>query len=156
MNSNKRGFTLLELLTVIGMIGLIAGALTAAMASSQERARIQKAQADVKSVTQAVLGYENLAKNHELPTMDKRDVDKSSIGFLLGKGGTSEYGMEIPVLLMASLTSGGKMIDPWGTPYRISIRKGKVSISAGGTATGSMSTGFVVPNFYHLTKEERE
>lgn len=155
MNSIKRGFTLLELLTVIAMIGLIAGALTAAMASSQERARIQKATADVQSITQAILGYENLAKNHELPTMKDRDCDSSSLAFLLGHGGTSEYNTQIPVLLMASLTAGGKMLDPWGTPYKITIRKGKVSISAT-TATGSMSTGYALPNFYRLSKKERE
>ena len=54
-----RGFTLVELLVVIGMIAILIAALTTSMAAAQERARIQKATSDVKVISQAILAYEN-------------------------------------------------------------------------------------------------
>jgi len=156
MNSTKRGFTLLELLTVVGMIVLIMGSMTAAVSGAHERARVQKAQADVKSITQAVLGYENHAKNYTLPTMTDEEISKSSkVGFLFGNGPASETGEKVPVILQASLSQDGVMRDPWGTPYKISIRVGQVSIKEN-VGTRSMKTNYVVPNFNRLTKEERE
>lgn len=149
----KRGFTLVELMVVVAMIALIMGALTTAVRGASERSRIQKATAEVRAITQAVLSYENYAKDHELPEQSSyTKVNASSVGFLLGKGGQSDTGNDIPVLLMAALTSGGEMRDPWGTPYEIKILKGNIS----SPSVANIRTGLMVPNFNHLTKEERQ
>ena len=155
--SMRRGFTLVELLVVIAMIAVISAAFTTAVGGAQERAKIQKALSEVKIVTQAVLAYENYDQGggrHELPIRTGQDVDKSSIGFILGNGGDAESGGKIPVLLMAALTSGGKMIDPWGTPYRIRIKKSSLSYKPRAT-TGSLKSGFFLPNIYRLAEGER-
>ena len=92
MTLSKRGFTLVELLVVIAMIAVISAAFTTAVGGAQERAKIQKALGEVKVVTQAVLAYENYDQGggrHELPLLNKQDVNKSSIGFILGAGGGS-------------------------------------------------------------------
>lgn len=157
MTLSKRGFTLVELLVVIAMIAVISAAFTTAVGGAQERAKIQKALGEVKVVTQAVLAYENYDQGggrHELPLLNKQDVNKSSIGFILGAGGDAESGGKIPVLLMASLTSGGNMIDPWGTPYRITIKRDALSYKPRAT-TGSLQSGFFLPNWYRLSKGER-
>ena len=83
MYSIKRGFTLVELLVVVGMIAVILGALTTSVQSARMRARVQKATSEVKIVSQAVLAYENF--RGELPTMTDADCNRSSLGFLLGR-----------------------------------------------------------------------
>lgn len=154
MISIRRGFTLIELLVVVAMIAIILGAITTSITSAQQRARIEKARSEVKAVSQAILAYENYAKGHELQPMENRDADSSSLGFLLGSGGTSETGGDIPVLLMASLAAGGAMRDPWGTPYKVTIRQGTVHVVIG-AANGAMYTGCHLPNLYRLSEEER-
>ena len=153
----RRGFTLVELLVVVAMIAIIAGALSTAVAGAMERARIQKAQSEVKVITQAILAYENYDRGggkRDLPKLQKQDADKGSIGFILGDGGDAESGGKIPVMLMAALTSGGKMLDPWGTPYRVTIKENAFSIKPG-AATGSLKAGFFLPNWYRVGKGER-
>ena len=138
MTLNK-GFTLIELLVVVAMIAVILGALTTSVSSARQRAKIQKATSDVKVISQAILAYENWSRggNFELEPMEKRDADKGSLGFLLGQ---------------EAAESGGKMVDPWGTPYKVTIRQGTISAAQG----VSLQTGYFLPNFYRVTPEERQ
>ncbi len=155
MTSNKKGFTLIELLVVVGMIGIIMGAMTTSVTASQQRARIQKATAEVKIISQAILSYENYARGgkFELEELNDVDADASSLGFLLGRE-TAESGGRI-TLLMASLASGGAMRDPWGTPYKIRIKAGSADVRID-SANSTLSTGYYLPNFYRLSAEERK
>ncbi len=154
----KKAFTLVELLVVVGMIAILMGAMTTAVNKARERARIQKATSDVKVISQAILAYE-IWNGDKLPTMGSRgsaaggvEANESSLGFLIGKGnaqgvaGGSGSG-ELPVLLMAQLRSGGAIVDPWGTPYRVTIAESSASIRLK-TVTGSLQTGYWLPNFY--------
>lgn len=156
MTSTRKGFTLVELMVVLGMIAIIMGALTTSVAGARERASVQKATVETRAVAQAILGYENWNQSggFELPTLTKAEVGKSSLGFLLGEGGNSSGGEKIPVLLMAALSSGGVMKDPWGEPYLVTIRETSVSPVVK-TATGTMQSGFYLPNFYRLAEGER-
>ncbi len=154
----RKGFTLIELLVVVGMIAVILGALTTSVSKAQERARIQKATSDVKVISQAILAYENYNRsgdNYKLPTLEKQDADSSSLGFLLGNGGSAESGGEIPVLLMASLHGQGKILDPWGHPYKVTIREGGGSSMGGKAKFSSTQINYSLPNFYRLGKGER-
>lgn len=157
MISTKRAFTLVELMVVVAMIALISGAMVTSVAAARERARVQKAAAEVKVVAQAILAYENWDQGsgrHELPTFNERDADSDSLGFILGDGGQAQSGGKIPVMLMAALTSGGKMLDPWGTPYKVTIKESSLSMRAG-SASGSLQTGYYLPNWYRLGEGER-
>ena len=154
MTLTKKGFTLVELLVVVAMIAVIIAALSTAVSGANDRARVQKALSEVKVVSQAILAYENYDKDHELPSLNKQDADKSTIGFILGDGGDAESGGKIPVMLMAALTSGGKMLDPWGTPYKVTIKEKAFSVKAG-AASGSLQAGFFLPNWYRVGRGER-
>lgn len=155
MTSSKRAFTLVELLVVLAMVALILAAMTTGVTGAMERARVQKATSEVKIIAQAILAYENETKNghdYELPTMEKVDCDRDSIGFLLGKE-TSQSG-QVPVLLMASLANGGKMLDPWGHPYKVTIKKSSNSVNFE-SMRQNLRTGFTMPNAYRLGEGER-
>ena len=162
MTSSKRaalrgGFTLVELLVVVAMIMIIAGAFTTSAAAARERARVQKATTEVKVVSQAILAYENWDQGggrHQLPTMNKADIESGSLGFILGQGGNAQSGGKIPVMLEAALTSGGKMLDPWGTPYKVTIKESTLKIVPG-SASGSLQTGYYLPNWYRIGANER-
>ncbi|MBE6381408.1 MAG: type II secretion system protein [Lentisphaerae bacterium] len=152
----RSGFTLVELLVVIGMIAIILGALTTSVNAAQERARIQRATSDVKIIAQAILSTENFAQGGEykIKTMALCDADSSSLDFIVGRGGSTDSGDKIPATLMASMNAGGKMLDPWGKPYQVKIEEGKsLNISSPFT---SVDTGFSLPNIYRLSPEERK
>jgi len=147
----RKAFTLIELLVVVGMIAIILGALTTSVTAARERARIQKATSDVKVISQAILASENWSRGGEfkLDLMEDADADASSLGFLLGNE-AAETGGKIPVMLMAQLRSG-KMMDPWGTPYRVTIREESI-----GAADGvSLYTGYFLPNYFRVGEGDR-
>lgn len=151
MISNKRGFTLVELLVVVGMLAVLMGSMTFSVNSARDKARVQKATTEVKIVTQAILAYENYAraKGQDLPSLNDAEANESSLGFLMGDG-TTASNEKIPVLLQASLRNGTTMLDPWGTPYRIKI----TSTNLPRPGSGNMQTGFYLPNLYRLSEGE--
>ena len=158
-HSTRSAFTLVELLVVVGMIAVLMGAMTSAVQSARERARVQKATSDVKVISQAILAYE-IWNGDELPTMGSRgkaangvDASGSTLGFLLGRGtaqgvaGGSGVSGQLPVLLMGQLQGNGMLRDPWGTPYKVTIAESTAAIQLE-TVTGSLWAGFFLPNFY--------
>jgi len=153
MRSTRKAFTLVELMVVLSVVGMLIGSLTVSVSNAQQRAKVSKAESEVKIISQAILAYENY--KNELPTMTDRDADSGAIGFLIGDGGNADSGGKIPALLMASLSGGGKMTDPWNTPYKISIKPGSAGVKMEG-ASQMMQTGFWTPNFYRLDGEERQ
>lgn len=163
MTSTKRGFTLVELLVVLAMIGVIMAALTTSVRAAQQRARIQRATSDVKVLSQAILASENYSQGgkFELQAIggsgpsSGADADASTLKDVLGLGRSADSGGKLPVLIDTALQSGGKMLDPWGTPYKIQIKEGDPNVRIS-SASGSMCTGYTLPNYYRLSEEERK
>ena len=155
ISNSRRAFTMVELLVVVGMIAVLTGAMTSAVHRARERARIQKATSDVKVISQAILAYETWNEENKLPTMGSRgraangvEATAANLGFLIGQGGgQGASGENIPVLLMAQLKSGGTIVDPWGTPYRVTIAKGSANIDLESTMK-NLTTRFWLPNLY--------
>ena len=155
MSSNKKGFTLIELLVVVAMIAVVMGAISTSFSAARTRARIEKATSDVKVISQAILAYETW-NGDDLKELSDAVADGNTLGFLIGRGsaqgaeGTTGGG-EVPALLMAQLRNGGAMIDPWGTPYRVTIKGHAVNVKFK-TVTGSLNTGYYLPNLYRNTE----
>ena len=68
---HRRGFTLLELLVVIGIIAVLSGFLMPAMSSARERANRIQCAANLRSLGQAMYLYANDFRNH-LPNGNPR------------------------------------------------------------------------------------
>ena len=153
MTLNKRGFTLVELIVVSAMIAIFMASVGSAIGKTRERARIEKARADVKVISQAILAWENYSRGgkHELREMSDEEADSSTLAFLLGQGERANSG-DIPALLMAQLSSGGKMRDPWGKPYVLRIKEGKIDRPE----NLDLGTCYFLPNTYRLSAEERK
>lgn len=153
-----RGFTLIELLVVLAMIMILAGAMTASVNAARRRARISKAQQEMKELTNAILAFEQYAPGRTLEGFETggwKTCDEPSLTMVLG-GLTGESGEPVPVLYAAALV-GGKMLDPWGRPYEFIIEKTATLGSGDGTAGSSASykTAPQLPNFFRLQPAER-
>ena len=104
----RRGFTLIELLVVIAMIAVLMGAVGSGMNQARRRAMVAKATQDAKEMTNAILAFENYAKNRSLQsyaTGSWRDTTESSMSMILG-GEQSDSGDQVPVLYNAQIRNG--------------------------------------------------
>ena len=119
----KKGFTLVELLVVIAMLMLLAGAITTSVAGAHRRAKIQQA-------------------------------TEQSLAFILGKESAQIKGQrgDIPVLFNAAVKKSGRILDPWGNPYYVTIRRDTLSQKENG---GLRFNSYVVfPNYNRRPADE--
>lgn len=144
----RQGFTLIELMVVIAMIAVIAAAMTASVAKARTRAKIAKATQETREVTNAILAFEQYAKNRSLESKMTgggwQECSEGAMGMILGKE-TSDGGEQVPVLY------NGPLRDPWGKAYQYMIDK----TSDLGSSIQAPQTAAALPNYYRLTDRER-
>ena len=122
MDRNRRGgFTLLEMLTVIGILGIMIATAFTGLAQAQRQARNAKAQAEVRQLINAWFAYE--AANDDWPSDmpengDAVETSKTRLSVLLGE--SEDASGERRVYLNAPIRNG-YFRDPWGTPYKLKI-----------------------------------
>lgn len=149
----KKGFTLIEMMVVIGMIMLLMGAMTVSVQKARTRARIAKATQETREITNAILAYEQYAKGHSLDSKvtgnSWKSCTKNDMSMILGEE-TGASGEQIPVLFNASIQSGA-IVDPWGRPYQFMIDKtGDL-----GSTVVPKKTAAALPNYTRLSDTER-
>ena len=143
----RRGFTLIELMVVVAMIAIIAASMTTAVAQAQRRAKVSRAETEAHELTNAILAWQNYDENGSLSkfTMEDAEADESKLGFVLGKE-TGRGGMKVPVLFNATIANG-KLVDPWGNPYRVTIKQG-ATINPPGVP--NMNVRVFYPNWHRV------
>lgn len=94
--SNRSGFTLIEIILVVVIIGILAGIAIPKLGGKSEKAMIAQAQANITALSMAIQEYEIM--NGEYPPSLDALLDES-------KGGPFMEKKVIPT-------------DPWGTPYQ--------------------------------------
>lgn len=150
----RKGFTLVELLVVVGMIAALMGGASASFARARQQAKIAKATADVKEITNAILAYENYAGGslESVASSANGDASKSTLGFITGDAPKSSSG-DVPVLYNAQFTNG-KILDPWGKPYRVQIEEPRGSVLAV-QPLGPLEMSVCLPNVMHVSSTNK-
>ena len=154
----RRGFTIVELITVIAILLLLVGAITTSVAGAHRRAKIQQAITEAQQLTDAILAYENYSRpGKPSPLEDKKtgevwdvaNVDK--MAFVLGlEQNPNRQDGSMPVLYNGAVT-GDSIRDPWGHPYRYRI----MSTSLQKQNIGHMGdTAFAFPNINRIPADE--
>ena len=123
MNNTKNGFTLLEMLIVIGILGMLMAMAYTGLAQAQRTARIAKANTEIRQIVGAWYAYE-AAKGDwpsDMPVGEALPADVNTLGKLLGGlDGTTD---ERRLVFLDVPLKNGVFYDPWRTPYNLKITK---------------------------------
>ena len=149
----RQGFTMVELMVVIGMIAILMGTMGVSTLQARRRAMVAKATKEAKEMTNAILAFEPYAVGKTLEQYAKgswQDCTESSMAMILGKV-TGDNGEQVPILYNAKIR-GGNLVDPWGRPYQYMIEK---CTGWEETDVPDLLTAPVLPNYFRLSDKER-
>ena len=156
-----RGFSLVELLVVISIIGLLAGLSSVAVSKAMESGRKAKAKGELQAIISAVKAYKQ--EYGQWPTVEGIDADSSTeFTAWYGPSKYSRNGEKRGPLLIRILSgenisggdwpremnpknvrflegaqSDGTFLDPWGTQYCVKMDVNE----SGGIEYGSSNGG---------------
>lgn len=105
----KRGFTLLELMVVVGIIAVLAGAMIPVFSTTREGARQARAIADADSIKSAALSYHYDTGEWPCPG------NSGGLTCLVTRG--RDYCLDLKGWNGPYLSDWTN--DPWGYPYRV-------------------------------------
>lgn len=117
----RRGFTLIEMLVVIAMIGLLMTMVAGALVQARQSARKARAEAQLRELLAAWVQYYIHADNPALPSAGGLSMTDVAMQPLMGGGNDSDL-----VLIDAVLREKAYR-DPWGTPYEVQFIRGATS-----------------------------
>ena len=123
--SSQTGFTLVELLVVISIVGLLAGLMSVAIPRAMEAGKKAKVKGELTAIVAAVKAYKQ--EYGKWPgstfTSDTTYQDGQSMELLAALSGTNSSAVENPksVRFLEGALSDGTMLDPWRTQYLVLI-----------------------------------
>lgn len=130
----QRGFTIVEILIVIVVIGVLAAIIIVAYNGIQDRARTAKIEADEKTLLKAITAARD-AQNKTLLdltgsvwTADNCYSQNSGTDLAaLPKNGAcwTAYESALDAISTASSINVRNLVDPWGRPYYIDENEGE-------------------------------
>jgi prepilin-type N-terminal cleavage/methylation domain-containing protein len=124
--SSQTGFTLVELLVVISIVGLLAGLMSVAIPKAMEGGKKAKAKGELNAIVAAVKAYKQEYgrwPGSATATGDTTFQDTDSKSLLSALSGTNNTLVENPksVRLLEGSSTDGTMKDPWGTQYLVIV-----------------------------------
>jgi general secretion pathway protein G len=102
----QRGFTLIEIMVVVVIIGLLASLVAPAVMRQLDRAQISAATTDIKSIDSALRLFR--LEHHRYPTNDE------GLSILTGE---AIAGSDIDESKLGPIIEGGLPKDPWGREF---------------------------------------
>lgn len=133
---SKAGFTLIEMLVVLAILGILVAAFAFTGMHAQESARIAKASAEGREIVNAIRLYCMTYQGNEDHPFDELALPDETTAFIQGAvlrdllEPSSSNGNSVFYNASANHIVGQALRDPWGNPYRVYTRKYDV-----GTAT---------------------
>jgi prepilin-type N-terminal cleavage/methylation domain-containing protein len=137
----SKGFTIVEIIVVVVVIGVLASIVVIAYNGVQENARLSKIKSDINQIIKAV----NIARNNTGKTMGQITGSFYTAGGCANKSdGTdlaalaktdpcwTRYLTSMANLSTASGMNLNDIVDPWGRPYEFDENEGE-----GGTGCGT-------------------
>ncbi len=121
----RGGFTLVELLVVVTIIGLLVGLISVAVPKAIESGMKAKAKGELTAIVAAARAYKQ--EYGRWPgstfTSDTTYQDGQSMQLLAALSGSNSLTVENPksVRFLEGAQSNGTMLDPWGTQYLVLI-----------------------------------
>jgi prepilin-type N-terminal cleavage/methylation domain-containing protein len=171
VRTGSRGFTLIELMVVIAIIGILMGLVGAAAYSAHQRAYAAQASAETQQIAAAFksyyLAYGDWPGDWSGGTVDPNgeggDADDGKTGYvaltrgnldpLLGGGPDGIVFLDVPdsVFEGEEDSSGGnskkEFLDPWGNPYLVRTR-GIAKPQVSDTFEGAVSFPNALRHYY--------
>jgi len=116
-NRKSNAFSLIEMLVVLAMISILMGVTFSGIGKARTRARVAKANSEVRSLMNAWLAYESSYDDWPVD-IEGEDIDAyaENIAPLLGKGNDGDGSVYLNATIKA-----GAFRDPWGKPYRFKV-----------------------------------
>ena len=123
--SNQTGFTLVEVLVVISIIGALAGIMVPTIKGAMEAGKKAKAKGEENAIVAAVKAYKQEYGRWPGTNWidDKSFEGDDSKSLLAALSGTNNTFVENPKLVrfLEGADTDGTMKDPWGTQYLILV-----------------------------------
>lgn len=115
VNRSNSGFTLIEMLVVVGMLGILMATAATGVSRAKVQARVTKANTEIRQLMGAWLAYE--ASYDGWPTDlpengGEIEATQSALKELLGEG-------QNKIAFLNAQMVNGAFRDPWGVPYKI-------------------------------------
>lgn len=123
IRKRNSGFSLIELLTVVAIIGILAGMTMVAVGAAKRRAHIAKAQGEVRELMRAWRGY-YLTFNEwpsDLRNTTNALMDAGNLRYLLGVNDQNLHFLDAGP---QAATKG--MLDPWGEYYMVDFSQTQI------------------------------
>lgn len=133
----RAGFTMIELLVVMAILGTLVATFAASTASARENARVVKATAESRTLSNSIRLY-------CMTMMDTNEANGGNPIAELGlSDGLNDAGTSLTNLLTKPSASngntvyfeandrairGGRLCDPWGNPYKIRVKRVNLSV----------------------------
>ena len=112
----RAGFTLIEMLTVIVLIGILMAAAGLSIRKANELSRNTKAESECRELVNALLEYRSVYRKWPSHNGDQNEVTKDFLKPLIDSGDRDGNPRGL-VFLNLTLTEN-TWNDPWGRPYR--------------------------------------
>ena len=124
-----RGFTLIEVAIVVGIVGLILGALLAPLSARYELARLRQARGELAEARDALYGFALTHGRLPCPDSSGDGIEDADDGGCVAEEGN-----------VPSADLGVARVDPWGNVYRYRV-DARFADGTDGTGCGTASVG---------------
>ena len=118
-----RGFTLIEMLLVVAIIGILMALVGTAAYSAHQRAYVTRANAEAQQIAAAFKSYW-IAKN-KWPTGfeggDFKPLTRGNLAPLMGGDPDGTVYLDVPPENFDGESEDAPFLDPWGNPYQVRI-----------------------------------